>query len=89
MRNQQELLSPALTVLLKGVNSSRVLRKYLRQQVLPPLTDVHNRPEEGATIRNCLCRLLTTPMTNVRDLTADLLFVLCKENGNKRFKAFY
>lgn len=28
-----------------------------------------------------LCRLLTNPVTEVKDLTADYLFVLCKETG--------
>ncbi|KAF2901536.1 hypothetical protein ILUMI_04657 [Ignelater luminosus] len=86
IKNQQDLLSPVLTVLLKGVNSSRIIRKYLRLNILPPLRDVHNRPEQGSTLRNHLCRLLTTPMTNVRDLIADLLFILCKENVGRMIK---
>ncbi|KAK4887312.1 hypothetical protein RN001_003583 [Aquatica leii] len=86
IRNQQELLSPILTVLVKAVNSSRIIRKYLRLKILPPLRDVHNRPEQGDTLRNSLCRLLTTPLTNVRDLSADLLFVLCKENVGRMIK---
>ena len=28
-----------------------------------------------------LCKLLTNPVTEVKDLTADFLFVLCKEKG--------
>ena len=28
-----------------------------------------------------LCKLLTNPITEVKDLAADLLFVLCKESG--------
>lgn len=57
------------------------MRKYLRYQILPPLRDVLHRPEQGSTLRNHLCRMLTTPVTEVRDLAAELLFVLCKENG--------
>lgn len=56
-------------------------RRYIRTVILPPLRDVHNRPEVGQELRNHLCRLLTTPATQVRDLTAELLFVICKENG--------
>lgn len=69
-------------MLLKAVKNDGSVRKYLRKKILPPLRDVHNRPEEGDTIRNSLCRLLTSVITDVRDLTADLLFIMCKENGN-------
>lgn len=47
---------------------------------------MHKRPEEGDTTRNYLCRLLTTPCTQVRDLTADFLFILCKENVQRMIK---
>lgn len=66
---------------MKCVTSERNIRKYLRIKILPPLTDIYSRPEQGETLRNYLCRLLTTPITEVRDLAAELLFVLCKENG--------
>lgn len=62
------------------------MRKYLRQQILPPLKDVHTRPEEGTTLRNCLCRLLTSPITHVKDLSAELLFILCKHSGEYNIK---
>jgi hypothetical protein len=42
------------------------------------------RPEEGSTLRNKLCKLLTIPIIEVRDLTAEFLFVLCKEKGIKK-----
>lgn len=78
---QQELLSPILMVLVKCVRSNNIERRYIRSVILPPLKDVQNRPEVGNELRNQLCRLLTTPATQVRDLTAELLFVICKENG--------
>lgn len=53
----------------------------MRRQILPPLKDVHTRPEEGSTLRNCLCRLLTSPITHVKDLSAEFLFILCKHSG--------
>lgn len=80
-----EKLTPILNVLHDCAVSNRVLRKFLRWKILPPLRDVHTRPEEGTSIRNKLCRLLTTPITSVRDLAAELLFVLCKESGKITF----
>lgn len=77
---QHEILSPVIIALLKAT-SHRPIRKFLRNQILPPLKDVHNRPEQGNTLRNHLCRLLTTPITQLRDLVAELLFVLCKKKG--------
>lgn len=82
---QQELLSPVLTVLIKCVRCSSLHRRYIRSQVLPPLRDVRTRPEVGTQLRNYLCRLLTTPTTQVRDLVAEFLFILCKENGKFNF----
>lgn len=81
MTSQYENLSPILTVMHKAASSNVYLRKYVRAVILPPLKDVHSRPEEGNTVRNQLCRLLTTPITHVRDLAAHFLFILCKENG--------
>jgi hypothetical protein len=76
-----EQLCPILQVLGGGALIHRNLRKYLRSKVLPPLREVHKRPEEVNTLRGALCRLLTCPTSPVRDLAADLLFVLCKESG--------
>lgn len=78
---QQEVLSPILMVLVKCVRSNSIERRYIRSVLLPPLRDVQNRPEVGNELRNQLCRMLTTPAIQVRDLTAELLFVVCKENG--------
>ncbi|XP_065172750.1 synembryn-like [Atheta coriaria] len=84
--HQHELLSPVFSSLLRIATVERPIRKYLRLQILPPLKDVHQRPEQGNTLRNCICRLLTTPITQVRDLAAELLFVICKENVNRMIK---
>ncbi|KAL3266979.1 hypothetical protein HHI36_011127 [Cryptolaemus montrouzieri] len=84
--DQHEILSPITTVLYKGACADRIIRKYLRSEILPPLKDVHSRPEEGSTLRNCLCRLLTTPMTQLRDIIAELLFVLCKKSVRRMIK---
>lgn len=86
--NSREMVSPILTVLVKCARSNRVMRHYIRQIVLPPLkrVDVLHRPEIGEELRNHLCRFLTAPDTALRDLSADLLFVCCKENANRMIK---
>jgi hypothetical protein len=84
MKSQCDLC-PILFLLTKCVHYDRSIRKFLRQRVLPPLTDVHCRPEEGTTLRNKLCRLLTAPFTQVRSLVEEFLFILCKENGEYGF----
>ncbi|KAG5879237.1 hypothetical protein JTB14_006037 [Gonioctena quinquepunctata] len=86
LSSQNEVLSPVVTVLVKGAGSHRPIRKYLKNHILPPLKDVHNRPEQGSTIRNHLCRMLTTPITQLRDLVAELLFILCKKNVSRMIK---
>ncbi|XP_026746958.1 synembryn-A isoform X2 [Trichoplusia ni] len=84
--NQYENLSPILTVLIKSASACRSQRRYMRRVVLPPLRDVSRRPERGNTLRNLLCRLLTTPVTTVRDLVAEYLFILCKEKVGRMVK---
>lgn len=81
-----ETLPPILTVLIKSVRCASVIRRYVRSQILPPLSDVKKRPEEGTTVRNHLCKLLTYPSTQISDLVAELLFVLCKENVGRMIK---
>ncbi|XP_037870766.1 synembryn [Bombyx mori] len=84
-QNLYEKLSPILTVLNKCARV-RVQRKFLRKAVLPHLRDVSKPPEQGDELRNHLCRLLTTPVTSVRDLVAEFLFVLCKEKVSRMVK---
>lgn len=81
-----ELLSPVLIVMIKSIRCASVIRRYVRGQILPPLCDVKKRPEEGTTVRNHLCKLLTYPSTQISDLVAELLFVLCKENVGRMIK---
>ncbi|KAL0272743.1 UNVERIFIED_CONTAM: hypothetical protein PYX00_005604 [Menopon gallinae] len=85
-KGKQELLSPILTVLLNLVKNQRLVRKFLRYRILPPLKDVWTRPEEGDSLRAKLCRLLTSTSTTVKDLTAEFLFTLCKENVGRMVK---
>ncbi|XP_053683529.1 synembryn [Sabethes cyaneus] len=83
---QYELLSPILTVLIKAVGASGLNRRYIRSVILPPLVNVMDRPEVGDELRNHLCSLLTSPCTQIAYLSAELLFVLCKENVGRMIK---
>lgn len=44
----------------------RLVRKYLRSQILPPLRDVSVRPEESKTLKGRLIKLMTHPDTNIK-----------------------
>ncbi|XP_076180452.1 ric8 guanine nucleotide exchange factor A isoform X2 [Ptiloglossa arizonensis] len=79
-------LSPIVTAFIRLVKAERLIRKYTRLQILPPLKDVMHRPEEGTTLRAKLCKLLTSPSTMLRDLVAEFLFILCKENVSRMVK---
>lgn len=57
-----------------------ILTQFLAQ-ILPPLRDVGTRPEQDTTLRGQLVRLMTHVDTDVKHCAAELLFVLCKENG--------
>jgi len=81
-----ESLSPVLICLAEMARSKRIIRKYLKQQIIPPLRDVKKRPEEGDTLRSQLVRLMTNPDTDVKELVADFLFVLCKESVGRLIK---
>ncbi|XP_012287284.1 synembryn [Orussus abietinus] len=84
--NLVENICPVVTALIRLVKAEKLIRKYCRMQVLPPLKDVMKRPEEGTSLRAKLCKLLTTPYTELRDLVAEFLFVLCKENVERMIK---
>jgi len=87
----QEELLPVLTVLIQCASKQRTARKCLRHRVLPPLRNVSRRPEQGEELRNTLCRLMTSSVTQVEFLVAEFLFILCKENGdfNHILKIFF
>ncbi|XP_063992256.1 synembryn isoform X2 [Diachasmimorpha longicaudata] len=86
--NLIENISPIVTALVNLSKSQRLIRKWTRQQVLPSLKgqDVMHRPEEDPHLRGKLCKLLTSPITEVRDLVAEFLFILCKENVGRMIK---
>lgn len=79
-------MSPILVTLIAGARANRTIRKYLRARVLPPLKDVKRRPEQGDTLRNKLVRLMTDPNTDLKEMVAEFLFVLCKESVGRLIK---
>ncbi|XP_071956513.1 chaperone Ric-8A-like [Antedon mediterranea] len=83
-----ELISPPITALCAISKTEAIIRKYLKDVILPPLTATicSQLPEEGDTTRNRLVRLMTSPNTNVKEIVAEFLFVLCKENPGRLVK---
>ncbi|KAK3856261.1 hypothetical protein Pcinc_037410 [Petrolisthes cinctipes] len=79
-------LMPILTLMVEMVQANRIIRKFVRLRVLPPLRDVSKRPEEGNTLRNKLCTLMTSPLHDLKHLSANLLFILCKESVDRLIK---
>ncbi|KAK7099379.1 synembryn-A-like [Littorina saxatilis] len=87
MKNVKEKLSPILHCLVEASRHNRSIRKFCRLRVLPPLrSEVMRLPEEGNSLRNKLCKLLTSPITEIKDLVAHFLFILCKENVGRMVK---
>ncbi|KAJ8253583.1 hypothetical protein COCON_G00201950 [Conger conger] len=82
----KEKLTPVLNLLTESCRAHRETRHYLKQQILPPLRDVSSRPEQGPTVRGRLVRLMTHVDTDVKHCSAELLFVLCKENVSRFVK---
>ncbi|XP_077062313.1 chaperone Ric-8A [Siphateles boraxobius] len=82
----KERLTPVLNLLTECSRGHRETRRYLRQQILPPLRDASIKPEKGNTLRNRLVRLMTSLDTELKHCAADLLFVLCKENVRRFVK---
>ncbi|XP_037396604.1 synembryn-A isoform X2 [Pygocentrus nattereri] len=91
----KETLLPSLNLLTESARIHRETRKFLRMklscmcvctQVLPPLRDVRNKPEEGNALRNKLVRLMTHIDTDVKTCAAEFLFVLCKESVSRFIK---
>jgi len=84
----REEITPVLSVLCTLSRSHRVVRKYYRSVVLPPLrkADVTHKPEVGDSYRARLVRLLTSSSGDVGTLVEEFLFILCKENVNRMVK---
>ncbi|XP_076038341.1 chaperone Ric-8A-like isoform X2 [Oratosquilla oratoria] len=85
-RLAKETLNPILTLMCEMCQANRSIRKFLRQKILPPLRDVTNKPEDGETTRNKLCSLMTSLLIEIKHLSANFLFILCKENVDRFIK---
>ncbi|KRZ75371.1 Synembryn-A, partial [Trichinella papuae] len=79
------VIQPTLALLACIARSNPVYKKYLRSEILPPLKDVHTRPENDVSIRGKLVRLMTS-VTNVSMWAANFLYVLCNENVHRLVK---
>ena len=81
-------LYPVLLLLSLMSKSNRNIRHYCRLKILPPLktNDVLDLPQQGKTIRNRLVRLMTDPNVQIKRLSAQLLFILCKESVSRLVK---
>ena len=63
----KEQVVSILSALCQMARGNRIIRKYLRQEVLPPLGRVGTtRPEEGNSIRNRLVKLMTVPLEHIK-----------------------
>lgn len=83
----KETLTPLLSVLTAVSRQNRIIRKYLREEVLPPLGYVGmEKPEDSKTTRGRLIQHLTSAVHDLKESVADFLFVLCKENVSRLVK---
>ncbi|CAF0773314.1 unnamed protein product [Rotaria sp. Silwood1] len=86
-KNAKESLLPVLQLLILMCQANRTIRKFCRQFILPPLGDeVLSLPTEGQKLRNKLTRMMTNPNSELKTLSAKLLFVLCKESVDRLIK---
>lgn len=70
----KETLTPLLSVLTAVSRQNRIIRKYLREEVLPPLGYVGTeKPEDSKTTRGRLIRHLTSA---VHDLKV-VIYIYC------------
>ena len=75
-----------ISAMARCARCSRIVRRYLSKNILPTLTEVTQRPEEGSTLKARLVRLMTSAHSTVSKTTTDFLFVLCKENASRFVK---
>ncbi|KHJ45413.1 hypothetical protein D918_04149 [Trichuris suis] len=80
-----EFIRPTLVLLTNIATFNRTICRYIRYQVLPPLRDVHHRPEVGSSLRNKVVRLMTS-VSDVSAVAAEFLFVLCNFNVDRLIK---
>lgn len=83
-----DALCPVLLLLSLMSKSNKLIRQYCRLKVLPPLkrADLLRLPEQGNHLRNKLVRLMTDVHLQLKRLSAQFLFVLCKESVQRLIK---
>jgi hypothetical protein len=65
-KDERDSLISILSALCCAARGNRIVRKYLKLEILPPLGKVtHKRPEEGIKICNKLVKLMTSPITDL------------------------
>eukprot|EP00124_Ichthyophonus_hoferi_P002112 Ihof_evm12s132 gene=Ihof_evmTU12s132 len=79
-------LCAILTALCSFCKNNRDLRRYMFSKILPKRVDFSRRPEQENSCRGHLVALMTSHLTYVKDVVADFLFVLCKENITRLIK---
>ena len=81
-------LYPVFLLLSLMAKANKLIRKYCRFKILPPLNekDLVHLPESGLTVRNRLVRLMTDPNMQLKRLCSQFLFILCKENVGRMVK---
>lgn len=81
-------LYPVLLLLSLMSKSNRTIRRYCRIKILPPLktNDIIDLPQQGKSIRNKLVRLMTDANIQLKRLSAQFLFILCKESVSRLVK---
>ncbi|XP_037071519.1 synembryn-A-like [Pollicipes pollicipes] len=84
--SQREQLTPVLLLLCHSSKACRTIRRYFRVKILPPRRDVMLRPEQGNSLKSQLVKLMTSPVSEVKDLAAHFLFILCKEDVGRFVK---
>jgi len=84
----KEDITPCLSVLWNVSRSLRLVRKFLKSVILPPLTamDIKDKPEDGNSLKAKLVSLLTNTNGDISTMVAELLYVLCKENVGRLIK---
>ena len=83
-----DALCPVLLLLSLMCKSNKLIRQYCRLKVLPPLkrNDLLRLPQQGNQLRNKLVRLMTDDHLQLKRLSAQFLFVLCKESVKRLIK---
>lgn len=87
-KQSADILYPGLMLFSVICKSNRTIRRYLRSQILPPLTkaDLVSLPQHGKSVRNLLVKVMTDPNMQLKRLCAQFLFILCKESVGRLIK---